>query len=689
MRMRRMTATLTLAAAGVIVGPAPAVSQDAEFPNPLTPLFVSGLTAWDDWVYFSADSDDVGTELWRSRDDQIELVADIDPGTYSPTIDAPADSYPAFLTPFDGWLYFRAETAATGSELWRTDGTTTELVADINAGADDSWPSELVVFDDHLYFRASGAGTTSALWRFDGEALETVAGTDRWVPGEFVILDGWLYFSGFGTAANGTYRTDGVTIEHVTELLAGYPAVLDGWIYFAGYEPDAGDELWRTDGSTTELVADIDPLASSGPYDLTVLGDWVYFAASTAPWDNELWRSNGTITELVADINPGPDWSRPEDLEVFGDWLYFRAETDATGAELWRTDGSGVELVADINPGSRSSEPESLEAVGGHLYFGANFAALWRTDGLTTERVGTPGAHVFSDYLHAGDPEVTGWTSAGFTPERTGAHTFVLEWAWGDDVRIDVRDASGTWVGAEVGADAPKLLTVDLEAGVGYRVAVWIGTGTTIFTTSVIEPELPTAGQVVFSGTVDAATVIAPRWVSTTFVPASTGAHTLSLDWDGSADVRFDVRDVTTGAWLGAATDGPAPRSVTVDVDAGEPIRIAVWSTDGVADFEVVVDESPTPPDAPFFAGSVDADRVVAPKWVSTTFTAERSGTHTFSFGDDSDPDLRMEFREVASGAWLVAGRPTVWVDLEQGVEYRLAVWVVDGTAEFAIALGG
>src|SRR5690349_1202147 len=66
-----------------------------------------------------------------------QLVKDINPGA--------ANSNPGKLTMVDGMVYFVATTPASGTELWRSIGTTrgTSLVDDIKAGAGDSDIREL------------------------------------------------------------------------------------------------------------------------------------------------------------------------------------------------------------------------------------------------------------------------------------------------------------------------------------------------------------------------------------------------------------------------------------------------------------------------------------------------------------------------------------------------------------------
>lgn len=99
-----------------------------------------------------------------------ERLADINPG--------PGDSDPGEITAFGDHLYFGA-TDGTGPELWRTDGTTTERVADIN-----------------------GAG--AELWRTDGTSTEPLAdinpGAGASNPSFVTVFESALYLSAMGKA---------------------------------------------------------------------------------------------------------------------------------------------------------------------------------------------------------------------------------------------------------------------------------------------------------------------------------------------------------------------------------------------------------------------------------------------------------------------------------------------------------
>src|SRR6185295_10658417 len=72
---------------------------------------------------------------------ELFLVKDIN----TTTTVTPFPSSPAYLTSAGGTLFFTASDAATGNELWKSDGTAagTMLVKDINPGAASSGPASL------------------------------------------------------------------------------------------------------------------------------------------------------------------------------------------------------------------------------------------------------------------------------------------------------------------------------------------------------------------------------------------------------------------------------------------------------------------------------------------------------------------------------------------------------------------
>ncbi len=110
-----------------------------------------------------------------------------------------------------------------------------------------------------------------------------------------------------------------------------------------------------------QLITDLNPGAGgSFASNLTVFGSFTYFSAYTSSTGRELWKYNGDTISLVADINDtktdlggglmqGND-SLPGGFTVFNGALYFSAYDARRGDELWRYDGTQVTRVADINP---------------------------------------------------------------------------------------------------------------------------------------------------------------------------------------------------------------------------------------------------------------------------------------------------------------------------------------------------
>ena len=89
---------------------------------------------------------------------------------------------------FEGYVYFLADDGVVGNELWRTNGTTTELVKDFNTGgpSDDGNPGGFRVAGNRLFFNvgnndASPSEGTSVVYYIDSSAPTTPVKT--FIPG--------------------------------------------------------------------------------------------------------------------------------------------------------------------------------------------------------------------------------------------------------------------------------------------------------------------------------------------------------------------------------------------------------------------------------------------------------------------------------------------------------------------------
>jgi len=330
------------------------------------------------------------------------LVKDINPAT---TDDDPYII--ADLVAAGRRLFFVADDAVHGRELWTSDGTSagTTMVRDINpaAGSEPHW---LTAVGGVLYFAADDGTAGVELWRSDGTAAGTVMVRDINPAGDsgpraFADLGGLVLFGASDATRSGLWRTDGthdgtVRIADVVPFSGPYGqpnrAILDGFLFFSGLATGSV-ELWKTDGTPggTSRVRDINPgVASSDPEHLRVVGGRVVFRADDGSTGLELWRSDGTEegTLQLKDINP-TGGSYPS---FFGDapGLVFFAAGDGMHSGLWRTDGTreGTTKVADVAL-SRAGAAEAFTFpawANGRLFFaGWDLSAvgleLWTSDG--------------------------------------------------------------------------------------------------------------------------------------------------------------------------------------------------------------------------------------------------------------------------------------------------------------------
>ena len=247
-----------------------------------------------------------GTEAGTSR------LADLYAGNTS--------SNPSELTRVGDSVYFVAENY-TGKGLYRTDGTSsgTSLIRNF---AGTFGPSQLTAAGDKLYFAANGDSSGTELWVSDG----TFGGTER-------VSD---INPGSGSSSPAALTAIGNTV------------------YFAAYESQTSGSrpiLWKSDG-TPQGTARVPMDASGTPiflttssyrvlYDLEAVGDTLYFTGVDLDAGQELWKTDGTLagTGRVLDINAGYANSEPSNLTALGNSVLFRAN-DGTGSAWWSSDGT-------------------------------------------------------------------------------------------------------------------------------------------------------------------------------------------------------------------------------------------------------------------------------------------------------------------------------------------------------------
>ncbi|HEV7764331.1 MAG TPA: hypothetical protein VGQ76_04970 [Thermoanaerobaculia bacterium] len=127
--------------------------------------------------------------------------------------------------------------------------------------------------------------------------------------------------------------------------------------------------------------------ASSAPHSFAAIGPFVYFSATTMTTGAELFRTNGTTVQLVKDLTPGTSGSTPYGFVDLGNGTFvFSATSETYGRELWLSDGTaaGTSMVLDLRSGPDGSTNGPMVALGGKAFFLAEMPAnrdLWVTDG--------------------------------------------------------------------------------------------------------------------------------------------------------------------------------------------------------------------------------------------------------------------------------------------------------------------
>ncbi|MDF1799422.1 MAG: hypothetical protein P1V81_09625 [Planctomycetota bacterium] len=377
-------------------------------------IFPGGSSSFPDWItvvapglaLFAAEATLDERELWSTDGTAAgtSLFANLEPA------EIPNGSLFDLFPVDDQRLLFRGGTAAFGLEPWVWDpvgGAT--MLANIQVDQFSSSPSDFVKAwvggHQDVFFTAESAPTGRELWHTDGTpagtnmVIDLVSGTKSGVRGGLFAAGGWVYFLGVGQAGGlSVWKSDGSVTGpiEVFAIPSGKQSIQPNqWmqvgnkVYFDAQDTIHGEELWCMDLTTeaVSLVIDLEPSTGSGPTNLTRVGDRLAFTAYTATTGNELWITDGTAagTQLIADTIPGASSGFLSQLLASGDHLYFSAFTPSFGTELWMYDGVSASMLVDLNPGPDYSTPSGFLLVGDTLFFSADTPGagreLWTTDG--------------------------------------------------------------------------------------------------------------------------------------------------------------------------------------------------------------------------------------------------------------------------------------------------------------------
>ena len=458
-----------------LLAAAPSLTKDIN-PYPQDIPAIADMVLTGDLGFFAGYTPEHGWELWRSDRTQAGtfMVKDIAPGAES----AYVTNLTAAKVGGQQLLFFSADDNEHGWELWRSDGTAagTYLLKDIEPGEDGSSPERILAVEGGIVFTASTKFNGKELWISIGTQAGTKMvvdinpGPDSSDPSGMIYRSNpvpAVYFSANdGVNGRELWGSGGIGSTFlISDICAGpcgsAPAEISlngtGNLLFRAYESAHGTELWISNGvpdslgGDTHLIKDLDPAGSSSPSNFTNFAGNTFFSAWTATEGTELWRSDGTLpgTQLVKNINPGNQSANPAHLTVSGGSLFFTADDGSNGAELWKSDGSaaGTSLVKNIMADDGSPAISKLASAGGLLYFaaadGVNGRELWKSDGTAA------GTAIIADIM-AGP-----WSSIPMLIDRSGSSTGISFTAYSDHLGVWRTDGTSSGTIEEVDLSLP------------------------------------------------------------------------------------------------------------------------------------------------------------------------------------------------------------------------------------------
>ncbi len=282
----------------------------------------------------------------------------------------------------NGKVFFTAFGASgVGRELYITDGTTsgTVLVKNINptisgGNAANSNPNNFTMFNNKLYFTANDATNGDELWVSDGTTAGTQMVVDLYpgstgsIPSNLFVYNNALYFSAdHPTLGREVFKcTTSNSVTNLKNISTGSGSSnpsnfieYNGKLYFVAEDPINGRELWSSTGfnSTTNLVVDINTgSGNSNPDNLTVMGNNLYFSANDGNSGKgiELYKyidpvlsvTNNELISVV--IYPNPTTST---FNINGTNVHKLEIYDINGKKMKSLQASSTYNIADLKTG--------------------------------------------------------------------------------------------------------------------------------------------------------------------------------------------------------------------------------------------------------------------------------------------------------------------------------------------------
>lgn len=335
-------------------------------------------------IYYSATTPETGRELFVFNGTSAQLVADLNPGTGSGLYDSNG-----VVGVYGGKLLIIADNGTTGWELYTYDGTAISLLLNSRAGVTSGMPANFVEYNNRLYFASNSDVDGQAygyVWDYTNPPQllsAAIAGYTRQYFSNPTVVGGNLYFvSRIINQSTKLTKFDGTTVTEISTTATSVSQLgkFGTYLMYSGTTSGvAGAEPWYYNGTTDAALPEIEAgSASSSPTQFNEVCGGVMMSATTATNGRELYFWDGfSNPRLISDVNAGSASAWPGYQTISAEGDYLQMADAAYGAELWFSDGTTNTRLTDANPGAASFSPRDIVKVGDTLYMAGNTA----TDG--------------------------------------------------------------------------------------------------------------------------------------------------------------------------------------------------------------------------------------------------------------------------------------------------------------------
>ncbi|HMQ49392.1 MAG TPA: T9SS type A sorting domain-containing protein [Saprospiraceae bacterium] len=341
------------------------------------------LIVFDGVLYFSADfsNADIEAGKYDPVSNEIEMLADINPN---------GDSYPGFFNAVNGKLWFTADDGQSVSQLWHYDPGTGVVENVLYNSPNAIYPTINLMyhFDGKLFFRSYTQATGEEFGIIDiaTNTLLTIPeiypGIASSSPAGFTGFLGKLYFSARDLNAGRELRVYDLLTGQVSLVADLYPGSnanpgdllpLGNKLYFTASVDEAERILFSYNPANNQVAEEgfLDNGGFQNYLSTLIAADGsIFLTGENLAIARELFRytPGDTGVEIAADINMTTIGSDPYQFTEYNGRLYFGAYEINSGGEIWVYDPAtgNTDLLSDT-PGSLN--PYNFEVLNGKLYF--------------------------------------------------------------------------------------------------------------------------------------------------------------------------------------------------------------------------------------------------------------------------------------------------------------------------------